>query len=64
MGLRDASASKNIQISKYLKKNYPDLKISNKLEDFDKIKHTLVLKGHPPNLCRSPGLVSIRKEET
>ena len=54
MGLRDASASKN----------YPDLKISNKLEDFDKIKHTLVLKGHPPNLCRSPGLVSIRKEET
>ena len=54
---------KTIQISKYLKKN-PDISISNKFEDFDKIKHTLVLKGHPPNLCRSPGLVSIRKEET
>ena len=28
------------------------------------VKHTLVLKGHPPDLGRSPGLVSIRKELT
>ena len=28
------------------------------------VKHTLVLKGHPPDLGRSPGLVSIRIEGT
>ena len=37
-------------------KNYTDLKC--------KIKHTVVLKGHRPDLWRSPGLVSIRKEGT
>ena len=42
-------SQKIIQISKYLK---------------CKIKHTLVLKGHQPDLWRYPGLVRIRKEGT
>ena len=42
-------SQKIIQISKYLK---------------CKIKHKLVLKGHPPDLWRYPGLVRIRKEGT
>ena len=56
------------QISKNdpdLKKWYRSQKIIQISKDLKcKIKHTVVLKGHPPDLWRSPGLVSIRKEGT
>ena len=48
-----------------LKKWYRSQKIIQISKDLKcKIKHTVVLKGHPPDLWRSPGLVSIRKEGT
>ena len=50
--------SKNVQISK----NNSELK-KFQIIKFD-VKHTLVLKGHSPDLGRSPGLVSIRIEGT
>ena len=61
-------SQKMIQISKNdtdLKKWYRSQKIIQISKDLKcKIKHTVVLKGHPPDLWRSPGLVSIRKEGT
>ena len=53
---------KIIQISKKLFRYQKIIQISKYLKC--KIKHTLVLKGHQPDLWRYPGLVRIRKEGT